>query len=89
VALGGGPRDSDTITFNAAAVQRVYGTITLTGTGAGGYQSGDGRCVLASCPRQIEGSHAPCRCSLRYFVVTQPSDLDVVNANLQLNNGKV
>lgn len=38
-------RDSDTITFNAAAAQRVYGTITLTGTGANGYQSGDGRCV--------------------------------------------
>jgi hypothetical protein len=27
--------------------------------------------------------------SLRYFTITKPADLDAINANLQLNGGKV
>ena len=37
------PRSSDTVTYTAAQALTVYGTITVSGAGSSGYQTGSGR----------------------------------------------
>ena len=78
------------------------GSIVFTGTGASGYQSGAGKyatkigCFVHNTTLahpKLTVDPRPCSMSavdsLRYFDVVKGADLDLVNANIQANGGKV
>ena len=100
-------RSANSLTFTQAATIASLGSITFLNTGANGFQSGPGRCVLETqhkhamrawaramltplharaYSRARSCSHAR---SLRYFDIVADADLNVLNANIQLNAGKV
>jgi len=98
-AGGPPPRTSDSVTFTAASSMVIYDTITFLGTSSTGYQTPpSGRWVRGARQVVVTGlastSEADARvgggaCSLRFFTITSPSDLDAVNRNIQRNGGKV